>query len=224
MLIRQWMTEEVISVTPDTSVLKATKLMKDHNIGRLPVVDEDMQVVGIVSDRDVKLAAPSKATTLDMHELHYLLSELKVKEIMTKSPDYVSPDDSVEKVAMILESKNFGGMPVVENGKLVGVITDHDIFRIFINLTGARQESVRYALALKDDPGVLAGVLDVFRQHNTNIITVLSCVEECMIDKDYRHVVVSINPLASKELAEQLAEALQKEYTLLHWGAHHVKV
>ena len=82
MLIREWMTKDVITVTPDTSMLKASKLMKDHNIRRLPVLD-GKHVVGIVSDRDIRAASPSKATTLDMHELYYLLSEVKVKDIMT---------------------------------------------------------------------------------------------------------------------------------------------
>ena len=93
MLIREWMTKDVITVTPDTSMLKASKLMKDHNIRRLPVLD-GKHVVGIVSDRDIRAASPSKATTLDMHELYYLLSEVKVKDIMTSDPVTVYDTDA----------------------------------------------------------------------------------------------------------------------------------
>ena len=95
MLIREWMTKDVITVTPDTSMLKASKLMKDHNIRRLPVLD-GKHVVGIVSDRDIRAASPSKATTLDMHELYYLLSEVKVKDIMTSDPVTVYDTDAVD--------------------------------------------------------------------------------------------------------------------------------
>ena len=133
------MTTNVMTVTPEPSMLKASKLMKEHDIRRLPVVDSQMNVVGIVSDRDIKEASPSKATTLDMHELYYLLSELKIKDVMTINPICVKPDDTVETVAMLMEDKGFGGLPVVEDDKLVGIITDHDVFKVLISITGARQ-------------------------------------------------------------------------------------
>ena len=110
MLIREWMTKDVITVTPDTSMLKASKLMKDHNIRRLPVLDWK-RVVGIVSDRDIRAASPSKATTLDMHELYYLLSEVKVKDIMTSDPVTVYDTDAVDAAALLMENKGIGGLP-----------------------------------------------------------------------------------------------------------------
>ena len=119
MLIREWMTKDVITVTPDTSMLKASKLMKDHNIRRLPVLD-GKHVVGIVSDRDIRAASPSKATTLDMHELYYLLSEVKVKDIMTSDPVTVYDTDAVDAAALLMENKGIGGLPVVDgSGELV---------------------------------------------------------------------------------------------------------
>ena len=137
MLIREWMTKDVITVTPDTSMLKASKLMKDHNIRRLPVLD-GKRVVGIVSDRDIRAASPSKATTLDMHELYYLLSEVKVKDIMTSDPVTVYDTDAVDAAALLMENKGIGGLPVVDgSGELVGIITDHDIFRVLVDFCGA---------------------------------------------------------------------------------------
>ena len=137
MLIREWMTKDVITVTPDTSMLKASKLMKDHNIRRLPVLD-GKHVVGIVSDRDIRAASPSKATTLDMHELYYLLSEVKVKDIMTSDPVTVYDTDAVDAAALLMENKGIGGLPVVDgSGELVGIITDHDIFRVLVDFCGA---------------------------------------------------------------------------------------
>ena len=102
MPVQNWMTTDVVSVGPDTSLLKVGKLMKDHHIRRIPVVDEQGQVIGIISDRDVRDASPSKATTLDMYEMHYLLAELKAKNIMTAKPITVKPTDTVEQAALIM--------------------------------------------------------------------------------------------------------------------------
>ena len=113
--------------------------MKDHHIRRIPVVDENGQVVGIISDRDVRDASPSKATTLDMYEMHYLLAELKAKNIMTAKPITVKPTDTVEQAALIMLDNKVGGLPVVDDsGKLVGIISDHDVFKALVDITGAR--------------------------------------------------------------------------------------
>ncbi len=175
MLIRDWMTTNVISVTPETSMLKASKLMKERGIRRLPVVDGTGRVIGIVSDRDIKEASPSKATTLDAHELYYLLSELTVKGIMTSNPITVTPEDSVEKVALLMEEKGFGGIPVVdEKGIAVGIITARDIYKIFIAISGARQGGIQFTFLPEDKPGALCTILEAFRPHNANIISVLT--------------------------------------------------
>ena len=123
MLIREWMTKDVITVTPDTSMLKASKLMKDHNIRRLPVLD-GKHVVGIVSDRDIRAASPSKATTLDMHELYYLLSEVKVKDIMTSDPVTVYDTDAVDAAALLMENKG----KIVSREKLMEALWQTDSF------------------------------------------------------------------------------------------------
>src|SRR5699024_3967428 len=137
MLIRDWMTTDVITATPETSMLKVSKMMKEYDIRRVPVVDAQNKVVGIVSDRDVKDASPSKATTLDMHELYYLLSEIKVRDIMTPDPVTVEVRDTVERVALLMEERAIGGLPVVDDeGSLVGIITDHDIFKVLVQITG----------------------------------------------------------------------------------------
>ena len=134
MLIREWMTKDVITVTPDTSMLKASKLMKDHNIRRLPVLD-GKHVVGIVSDRDIRAASPSKATTLDMHELYYLLSEVKVKDIMTSDPVTVYDTDAVDAAALLMENKGIGGLVRVGQfpsaaGEIVVLDVDQEKCRI----------------------------------------------------------------------------------------------
>ena len=133
MLVRNWMTPDVLTVSPDTSLLKIGKMMRDNNVRRLPVVDAKGQVVGIISDRDVRDASPSKATTLDMYEMHYLLAEIKARDIMTPRPLTVKPTDTVEIAAMIMLDKKVGGLPVVEpDGKLCGIIAEQDVFKALV--------------------------------------------------------------------------------------------
>lgn len=215
MLIRNWMTKDVITVTPESSMLKASKLLKEHNIRRLPVVDAQNRVVGIVSDRDIKDVSPSKATTLDMHELYYLLSELKIKDIMTAKPTTIGPLDTVETVAMLMEDGGFGGLPVVdENGILVGIITDYDIFKVLISITGARQGGTQLAFNLPDQSGTMRPIFDVLRTHHASIISILSSNDD--LEPGTRRVFVRIRPM-EKEAEETLLESLKKNFNLVYW-------
>ena len=164
MPVKNWMTTDVVSVGPETSLLKVGKLMKDHHIRRIPVVDEQGQVIGIISDRDVRDASPSKATTLDMYEMHYLLAELKAKNIMTAKPITVKPTDTVEQAALIMLDNKVGGLPVVDDaGKLVGIISDHDVFKAMVDITGARLGGLQFAVELPDLPGTARPLFDLLR-------------------------------------------------------------
>ena len=175
MPVQNWMTTDVVSVGPDTSLLKVGKLMKDHHIRRIPVVDDNGQVVGIISDRDVRDASPSKATTLDMYEMHYLLAELKAKNIMTAKPITVKPTDTVEQAALIMLDNKVGGLPVVDdNGKLVGIISDHDVFKALVDITGARMGGLQFAIELPDQPGTARPLFDLLRAHNARLLSVLT--------------------------------------------------
>ncbi len=217
MLIKDWMTKEVVTATPETSVVKATKLMKDHNIKQLPVVDDQMHVVGIVSDRDIKSATPSSATTLDARELLYLLSELKLKTIMTIAPICVKPEDSVENAALIMEEKGFGGFPVTVNDKLVGIISDNDIFRVLISLMGARQSGLLLAFELPDEVGTLRPVLETLANQKANILSILSDHEH---SKDLRQIFIRIRPLSSPENESALITLLKQEHNLLYYNTN----
>ncbi len=214
MLINAWMTKDVITVTPETSVSKANKLMQDHDIRRLPVIDTQRNVVGIVSDRDVKAALPSKATTLEVHELQYLLSELKVKEIMTIKPVCITPDDTVASVAMLMEQQSFGGLPVTEDDKLVGIITDHDIFKVFIDITGARQGGTVLAFELGGERGSMRSLFDTLRTHEASIISVLSHNESA---EGTRQVYVRIRPFATNDKLDELIVELKARHGFLYF-------
>jgi acetoin utilization protein AcuB len=216
MLVQEWMTKEVLTITPDTSMMKASRLMKDKKIRRLPVVDEEMRVIGIVSDRDIKDASPSKATTLDMHELYYLLSELKIKDIMTKSPICAEAGDSVEGVALVMMDRGFGGMPVVDqNRKLVGIITESDIFRVLVSITGITSGGIQLAFELPSLRGTLRPVLDALRERGGSIISVLT--SQNSEDAPTRRVYIRLRAMSDEE-GKALVEAMQSQFpTFLYW-------
>ena len=215
MLIRDWMTTDVITATPETSMLKVSKMMEEYDIRRVPVVDAQNKVVGIVSDRDVKDASPSKATTLDMHELYYLLSEIKVRDIMTPDPVTVEVRDTVERVALLMEERAIGGLPVVDDeGSLVGIITDHDIFKVLVQITGVRHGGVQVALAVEDLPGVMRPIFDLLREYDASLISMLS--SDSKRGGNWREVFLRIRPMERAE-ENRLVEALRERFDLLYW-------
>lgn len=215
MLIKSWMTTEVISLTPERTMMKASKLMKDNGIKRLPIVDENGKLVGIVSDRDIKEASPSKATTLDTHELYYLLSEIKLKDIMTTNPETVDPEDTVEKAAVIMDEKRIGGMPVVDkSGNLVGVITDSDIFKVLIHITGVHLGGVQIGIKLGTEIGSLNSALEFLRDKGCRIISVLTSMENP--DASERSVFIRFHEMDRQDLKKLRAE-LEESYELLYW-------
>ncbi|MFZ5428524.1 MAG: CBS and ACT domain-containing protein [Thermodesulfobacteriota bacterium] len=215
MLIRDWMTKDVITVGPETSMMKASKLMREHKISRLPVVDDSGRLLGIVSDRDLKEASPSKATSLDMHELYYLLSEIKVKDIMTKTPLAVKPSETVEKAAVLMMNNNFGGLPVVdENLKVVGIITDSDVFKVLVQITGVTEGGVQLAFSLPNAEGSLKHVLDDLKGYGARIISVLTSFSHA--DEGHRDVFIRIQDL-DKGVLTGMIEELSRKHSLLYW-------
>ncbi|MEL7640566.1 MAG: CBS and ACT domain-containing protein [Solidesulfovibrio sp.] len=216
MLIKDWMSKSPITAKPATSIMKAAKLMKENGYHRLPVVDDEGKLVGIVSDRDIKEASPSKATTLDMHELYYLLSEIKVGDIMTKTVFSVGPQDTVEKAAVLLLRHNIGGLPVVdEAGTVVGVITDSDIFKVLVSITGVLSGGVQFALDLPNESGSLKTVLDDLKTHDVRIISILTSYDDNTPTR--RTVYIRLHPI-DDDRAKELIERLSANHTLLYWA------
>lgn len=215
MQIQEWMTRDVITVTPDTSLFKAAKLMKEHDIRRLPVVDDHKRLVGIVSDRDVKAASPSRATSLDMYELMYLLSEIKIRDVMTASPVSISPEQTVETVALLMQEKGFGGLPVVDaDNKVIGIITDHDIFKVFVTITGVRHGGLQLTFEVEDTPGTMRPIFDMLRDHKATILSMLTSANEST-DNAKRRVYIRIRPLG-KEQEDLLVKALSQAFDLVY--------
>ena len=154
MLIKERMSSPVITVDPDMPIMQALDLMRKNRIRRVPVVREG-KMVGIISEGDLLNAAPSDATSLSVWELNYLIGKITVKEIMSKDVITVSADTPIEEAAYLMDENKIGGLPVMEQGKLVGLITETDLFRIFLELMSARQAGVRVTALVPDVHGEL---------------------------------------------------------------------
>lgn len=212
MLIKDWMSTSVATVGPDESMMKASKLMKDKAIRRLPVVDDKGKLIGIVSDRDIKEASPSKATTLDVHELYYLLSEIKVKDIMTKNPVRLKPDDSVEKAAVLLSDRKLGGLPIVDDDdKVLGIITEKDLFDILIEITRVRDGGVQMGFQLPRTPGALKPVLEDIAGSGAKILSIITVYPK---GQPERKAYIRIDEMEKSEL-NKLRDLLSSRYNLL---------
>ncbi len=142
-----------------------------HGIRRLPVV-KDGKLVGIVTKEDIERYSPSKATSLSMGEITYLLSKTKIKQIMTKDLVTISPDALLEEAATLMRDQKVGFLPVVDGDKLVGIITESDIFDAFIELLGFREKGTRLTVEASDEPGILARLTGIFAQYRANITRV----------------------------------------------------
>lgn len=177
MLVKDWMTTNVHTVTPKNSFAEALRLMKEKKIKHLPVV-EGKKVVGMVSDRDIKQFGPSKATSLDIYELNYLLDKTLIKDVMVSPVLTVPAETPVEEAAMTLFDKNIGCLPVIENNELVGIITDRDMYRVLVEISGVRHGGVRISLAIEDKPGSIKDVADVVRKYGFRLQSILSTNEK----------------------------------------------
>ncbi len=207
MIVENWMSKKVITIHPEESLSEAINLLKRNKIRRLPVV-KDGKLVGIVGDRDLKEAAPSKATSLDIWELHYLISKIKVKSVMTRKVLTVSPKSTVEHAAIVMHDNKVGGLPVLDNKKLVGIITVQDIFGALINITGARRPSYRLSIIIPDKPGSIKEICDLMREFEFKCISILTTYEN--LKKGKRKIILRFQ--AEKNWAGKIQNEISKKY------------
>ena len=216
MLVMNWMSKTVVTVDINDSMKDAIKLLKENDINMLPVMEKG-KLVGILTDRDVKRSSASDATTLEIHELLFLISKIKVRDIMTKDPITVPSDYTIEETAEVLLEKNVSGVPVVDKKKLVGVITQTDIFRALISLTGVGKRGIQFAFQVEDTPGSIKGITDIIREHGGRIVSILSSYEN--VPEGYRKVYIRDYGIERKEL-KQLKNQLKEKATLLYMVDH----
>lgn len=170
MFVGERMSHPVITVTPETPVHDALAMFKKEHIRRAPVV-KDGKMVGIVSASDLLNASPSPVTSLSVWEMNYLISKVTVKQVMSKKLITVDVTTPIEEAARIMSDKKLGGLPVMRSGKLVGIITETDLFKVFLELMGARTKAIRVTAEIEDKPGTLAKITKAIADAGGNFIS-----------------------------------------------------
>jgi acetoin utilization protein AcuB len=207
MTVARIMTKNPVTVTPDVSVPEAQALLRREKINRLPVLDKHRKLVGIVTASDLIHASPSAATSLDIYELHYLISKLKVETVMTKQAITIIEDTAIEEAARLMADNNISGLPVMRGDLLVGIVTESDLFKLFIELFGARHRGLRLTVLLPERKGELAAVTSAIAGVGGNIISLATFEGEdpsnsfCTIkvsDIDRKALLAAVEPLVVK--------------------------
>lgn len=206
MLVQHWMTRNPITIEADTPFLEARLILKEKRIRHLPVVDRG-KLIGVVTDRDVKEAAPSGATTLDVFELNYLLLKMKVRDLIKQEPVTIKPTNSVEKAALLMHDHRIGCLPVVdEAGKLVGLITETDLLEVMVEILGYKEKGTRIAFEVPDTPEACQELVHVLRDFRLDFRSIISTALHTR--PGYRDIVIRVKG----EEADALVKELNAKY------------
>lgn len=206
MLVKERMSQPVITVKPELPIMEAMNLMKQENIRRTPVIDSG-RLVGIISDKDLLNASPSDATSLSVWEINYLLSQITVKEVMTREVITVDETTPIEEVARIMADNKIGGVPIMRNGRVVGLITETDLFKIFLELMGARESGVRVTAMVPEKRGELALITQAVAEAGGSFISFTQFSGE---DQTNREVVFKVSGLDPKTAEEKVAPFVER--------------
>ena len=217
MLVRNWMSKPVITIDSSDSMQEAINMLKQKNIHMLPVMRKG-RLTGILTDGDLKRASASDATSLDIHELIYLVSKIRVKDIMTREVITVPFDYTVEETADLLLKQKISGVPVVDHDQeLMGVITQSDLFRVIISLSGLRKRDIQFGFQVKDQPGTVGAVADIIREYGGRVVSILTSYGEA--PGGYRKVYIRAYRIDTSRL-EKLTDVLREKTTLLYMVDH----
>lgn len=173
MFVEKYMSKDPITIQEDNSIIEALHKLREHKIRKLPVMRGNT-LVGIITSKDLKEGTPSDATSLDVHELNYLLSTRKIKEIMTPNPVTIRPRDLIEKAALLMHDNRFESLPVLDDaGNLVGIITESDLFSYLVDISGIKEGGSVFDVELPDTSGSIHEVTDIMRQHGAKLRSIL---------------------------------------------------
>jgi acetoin utilization protein AcuB len=207
MLVKYWMKKDPAVIDVSDSMYRAINVMKEKEASMLPVIKKG-KLTGILTDRDIKRASASDATSLDIHELIYLLSRIQVGDIMSKNPITVPSDYTIEETAAVLLKNNISGVPVLEGDQIVGVITQRDLFRALISLSGLEKRGVQFAFQVEDKTGTIKEVTDLIRNYGGRLVSILSSYERAPMG--YRNVYIRAYGISREVMPKLLAELKEK--------------
>lgn len=204
--MREKIQKNPITISPEASFYEARNLIHEKGVRHLPVVDKNNVLAGIVTDRDIREAAPSDATLLSVQELNYLLGKLKVSSFMTSKEKLITitPDTLIEEAVQLMHDNKVGCLPVIEGGKLYGIFTETDALDHLVDIFGFKQKGTRLTLALEDKPGKMLGILEVFKKHDVNIISI---VTPSFMVEGKRIAAIRIRTEEYKDLVTELEKA-----------------
>jgi len=203
MIVASVMTKNPVYVSPDMSVNDVKELMSKEKIGKLPVLDKNERLVGIITKKDLIKAGPSSGTTLDMYEISYLLAKLKVEKVMQKNVISVQETEVVEEAARIMADGEIGCLPVMKGSLLTGIITESDLFHAFVDMFGARHAGVRVSFCLDEKPGQLAKFTQKIAEAGGNLVSVVT--GECC-DVTKRQCTCKITGISMESVKKSLDE------------------
>ena len=207
MFVGERMSHPIISIAPDMPVHDALDMFKRERIRRAPVVKEG-KLIGIVSDKDLLNASPSPATSLSIWEMNYLLSKVTVSEVMTKKVMTVSENTPIEEAARIMADNKIGGLPVMRDGHVVGIITETDLFKIFLEFMGAREKGIRITALLDDKPGQLAKITQAISSIGGNFIAFGQFIGEDPSNRLVTFKVKGVDEKTAKEAIKDIAKEI----------------
>jgi acetoin utilization protein AcuB len=217
MLVKDWMSKKVITIEEEASIQDVMRLMKRNNIYRLPVMKKE-KLVGIITDRDVRSASTSDGISLDAYEFLHLIQKRKVKDVMTKNPITIPLDYTVEEAALIFFDNHISGAPVVNrNGDVIGIITQTDLFRVLISLTGIGESDIQFALELEDRPGSIKEITDIIREKGGQLVSILTSYDR--VPAGYRNVYIRAYGI-DRDSFNQTKRQLQDKARMLYMIDH----
>jgi acetoin utilization protein AcuB len=207
MLVEERMTHPVITTHADVPIMDAYDLMQKENIRRLPVVNREGNLIGMVSEREILQSSPSQATSLSIWELNYLMAKITVDEIMTKDVITVEASTPLEEAALLMADHKIGGLPVMKDGKMVGIVTETDLFKVFLELMGARDPGVRLAVLVRNVPGELAQLTKAILDLDGNIVAMGTSSGE---DTSTGEITIKVEGISEEDLLEAVEPLVQK--------------
>jgi len=217
MLVRERMSHPVITVQPEIPITKAHDLMQKEHIRRLPVINRHKCLVGIVSEKDLLHAKPSFVTSLNVWEMNYLLSKITVKEVMTHDVITIMENTPLEEAARIMADNKIGGLPVLRDDRVVGIITETDLFKIFLEILGAREHGIRLTTLVPTSPDELVQLTKAIFDIGGNILSLGMFLGESCDNREITMKIAGVSTNVLKEAIEPFVERIVDIHEMLHF-------